>query len=68
MQQSQSVRTVSRYSISVNSVVDHSSFIFSRAFSREYSLLAPAPISSSLGGREGGREGEREGMNVVTHV
>lgn len=40
--------TVSLYLTKVNIMLTHSNFIFSRFFSREYSLLAAAPMGSSL--------------------
>lgn len=40
--------TVSLYFMKLNVMLAHSNFIFSKFFSREYSLLAAAPMGSSL--------------------
>ncbi len=45
------LHTVSLYGVKENRSSVHSFFIFSMDFSREYSLLAEAPISSNLGQR-----------------
>lgn len=40
--------TVSLYFTKLNVMLNQSNFIFSKFFSREYSLLAAAPMGSSL--------------------
>lgn len=47
--------------MNTNSISSHSARIFSIAFSRENSLVAAAPISSSLWERKGDRGGGEEG-------
>lgn len=45
--------TVSLYFAKLNVMLTQSDFIFSKFFSREYSLLAVAPMGSSLEGKAG---------------
>lgn len=52
--------TVSLYFEKLNAMLTHSDFIFSKFFSREYSLLAVAPMGSSLEGRQGQQRDWRE--------